>query len=271
MNQLTQVRRAAGAQWHRIARVGLAARIVGAMFGLATLISLLAIGRAAHRATTVALGPIRGLPTTAELTSTDGLAACLRSSGVLLGVVIVAMAASVVGGDFERGTIRLWLVFQPSRPAHLAGTVGALAAFAAAAVTVVAALTIPLSYLLAAWRGVDTSAWSEPDAWVTFGGAVVAAIAAALAWVVIGAAVATLSRSVSLSITCVTTLVIVESIVASAWARADRWLPATTIANLAAGGSADQPLARAAAVTAVTAAAAHVAATLVVRRRDVTQ
>jgi len=271
MNELTRTRRAFAGHWSRLQRLDLFVKISASMLGLTALISLLAIGRAEHRQASVAIGPIRGLPTVTQLASADGLAACLRSSGVLLGIVIVALTASVVAGDFERGVIRLWLVRQPSRTAHLSGVTAALAVFSSAAVLLVAAVTVPMSWALATWRGVDTAAWWSGAGWSTFAGAVAAAVAAAIAWVMVGAAIAVISRSVSLSITCITTLVIVESIAASAWAAADRWLPATTIANLAAGGSADQPFRRAAVVTVTVAVAALTVGYASIHRRDVTQ
>lgn len=264
-------RRAFAGHWHRLCRFGLFARVTGTMFGLTTLISLLAVGRASHRRSSVALGPIRGLPTEDELASASGLAACLEASGVLLGIVAVAITASVVAGDFERGVIRLWLVRQPNRLSHLVGAAGALAVFVSGAVVVIAASTVPVAACLANWFDVESARWWSSSGAEALLGALACGIAAALAWVAIGTALAAISRSVSLTITCVTTLVIIESIASSAWQRADQWLPATTVANLAAGGSPHQSVWRALAVTAAIVTLAGGLAGTLISRRDITE
>lgn len=263
--------RSARGQWRRVGRLDLFLRAVAGMVGLSTIIGLLVHGRAPQRRMTVDIGPIRGLPTLLDVETVEGLTATARTSSVVFGIVALAVTASVIGGDYDHGTIRLWLVRQADRRAHVTGLTASLTGLLVAAYTPAFLVSLPVSFGLAAWRGIDTGAWTSADAVGSAAGAWLGGAAAVVTWVVIGAAVAALTRSAALTITTMTTTVVLESIVSSAWASSERWLPETTLANLAVGGSPTQSQGAALALAVAYGAVALVAALATVARRDVNE
>lgn len=224
-------------QWHRLGRSRVIAGTAGAMVALSALVAVLAFGRAGNRSASVDIGPIRGLPTLAELATADGVSAVMRTSSVMCGIVALALTAMAIGGDYASGMIRLWLVRHPARGSHLAGLTAAVLGVAWVAYTAATLVSLPLSIALAAWQDVDTSAWFTLGAAGELALTWLVGLMAIAAWVAIGVMLAVITRSSSMTITAMTTLVVVESMVSSAWRGAERWLPETTLANLAAGGS----------------------------------
>jgi ABC-type transport system involved in multi-copper enzyme maturation permease subunit len=215
-------------------------------------------------------GPGVSFPSAAELAGPGGSVAGLAAAANLLGVVTLAFWAILTATDYSTGLIRLLASAQPRRGRLLAGKLGALALSTAG--TSVVALVACLAAAPAAARsaGIDTAAWSD-DVLPTVLGAWVNLLCALLVWGVVGFVLATLSRSAAVAISVgVGYVLVVEAVIEAAVGSAADWLPGTTLAALAQGGSASLPYLGALGLGAAYTALGVAVAALVVRRRDIT-
>jgi ABC-2 type transport system permease protein len=182
-------------------------------------------------------GPGTAFPSLAELTSADGLVSGLSSAASFFGVVMLAFWAISAASDYTTGLIRLLASAQPRRWKLLAGKVGALMLWTAAATTLALVVTTVVAPIGADAAGVSTELW-ETGAAGTLARAWIDLYAALLVWGTIGLVLATVTRSSSIAIACgVGYVLIVESVVRAAVSGLGDWLPGQTLTALAQGGT----------------------------------
>jgi ABC-2 type transport system permease protein len=86
------------------------------------------------------------------------------------GIVALALFASNLAGEFNKGTLRMLFVTEPHRLKVLAGKLLALSSFVAAAIAATLASASALA-LMASRVGVETAAWWTTDGLAAIGAA----------------------------------------------------------------------------------------------------
>lgn len=201
------------------------------------------------------------------LTEADGILGGLTLASSMIGIIALALFALSVARDFELGTIRVLLVFEPKRLRFLAGKLAALTAVIVASVTAAAIVASILGLALSGHADIDTSSWSAPATLATYANITIGA----LMWGIFGAAIAVVARSASVAITAgVAYFLVGENLLSLLWDNAGDWLPAGMLDTFMSGGSADVAYLAAAALLATYGAAATTTLFAVFARRDIT-
>jgi ABC-2 type transport system permease protein len=130
----------------------------------------------------------------------EGSVLVVTDMAAFLGIVALALFASNLAGEFNKGTIRMLFVTEPNRLKVLAGKLLALTTFVAAAIAAALAASIGAGALMAARVGVETSAWWTADGLSAIGAAYINLTAAALVPALLGATIAMLTRSTTIAI-----------------------------------------------------------------------
>ncbi|MEO0495039.1 MAG: ABC transporter permease subunit, partial [Actinomycetota bacterium] len=169
------------------------------------------------------------------LAEPDGVIGGLILASSMIGIIALALSALSVARDFELGTIRVLLVYQPNRLRFLAGKLAALTTVVIASVTTAAIVAGILGLALSGSTDVDTAAWSAPATLATY----VNLTIGALLWGLFGAAIAVVARSASTAITAgVAYFLVGENLLSLVWDNAGDWLPAGLLDTFVSGGSA---------------------------------
>lgn len=221
----------------RTRRPGVVLGWLGLTLLFAVLINSVLFSIVADSAGTPQDGPGVAFPSLAELRSADGLVAGMASGASFFGIVALAFWAIVAATDYTTGLIRLLVTAQPSRWRLLAGKVGALVLWTAAATTVALVACVVVAPIGAGSAGIDTGAWDDAAAstlvraWLDLFGALVV-------WGTIGLVLATVLRSSSIAIGAgVGYVLVVEPVVEAAAQGVGDWLPGNTLTALAQGGT----------------------------------
>ena len=215
-------------------------------------------------------GPGVAFPSVAELESADGLVAGMASGASFFGIVTLAFWAIVAATDYTTGLIRLLASAPAGRWRLLAGKVGALVLWTAAATSVALVVSVIVAPLGASSAGIDAGAWQDAAAstlaraWLDLFGALVA-------WGSIGLVLATVLRSSSIAIGGgVGYLLVVEPVIEAAAPGLADWLPGNVLTALAQGGTGAVPYGAALALGALYVLGGIGLALGAVIRRDVT-
>ncbi len=149
----------------------------------------------------------------------------------------MALFASNLAGEFNKGTIRMLFVTEPNRLEVLAGKLLALSSFVAAAIAATLATSIGAGALMANRVGLETAAWWTADGLAAIAATYLNLTAAALVPALIGATIAVLTRSTTIAISVgLGWFILAEALIGAFWNGLSRWGPAAVSVALATGG-----------------------------------
>ena len=235
--------RAFRSEWIKLSRRNTMIGFTGAMVGITLLFTFMAF--MSVRGTNVGLdeqGP-EAFVTSAVLSLADGSMFAMTQVAVFIGIIALALFASSLAGEFNRGTIRMLFVTEPKRIKLLAGKLSALASFVALGVGATLVASVALGAVLAAGAGVDTTAWWTSEGLSAMGSTYVSVTGSALLTALIGAALALLTRSAAIAISVgAAYFVLGEALVSAFWTPLAKWGPAAIANALATGGEAGTTL-----------------------------
>ncbi|MHB8605667.1 MAG: hypothetical protein ACYDCK_10475 [Thermoplasmatota archaeon] len=230
-------------------------------------------------ATVTAVAPVpgggprggEGFPTFARLQASDGFLVPLANAGQFIGIISLVFFAGEFAAEYTNATLKMAFVREPRRLVFLAGKFAALSLLIALAVVAAVIVVVPLAWALAAYRGIDTSAW-----W-SLGGATAALhttlrfAAAAIAQGLLGMMLALVFRAAPAAIGIgMAYTIAVEPIITLVWNDGRQWLPGAAISAFAAGGTVTLDFARAAWLVLAYAIAFAIVSGALIERRDVT-
>jgi ABC-2 type transport system permease protein len=214
-------------------------------------------------------GPANHLTVTlADLTAADGYVIGVDPGATVIGVVVMTFFAATFGADYTHGTLRNLLVRGPRRTLLLTGRLLALLSFTAAGLVVSVAAAVAAAWIAAPSFDVNTGAWSA--VFTESAASWAALLVAAVGWGTIGAALATVLRSVAAAVAVGVVWVLpVESSLSAVWDRSGRWLPGAVFDAAAGQGTNALSLTTAIALVVVYTAIAYVGAAWLLKSRDV--
>lgn len=256
------------AEWRKLRRpslfVGTMAAIVGASALVTSLLFLLidsAQGNAREGQ----------MITRASLELPHGLSIGFSSSAGLLGLVALCIFASQTAQEYTHGTLRNLLVRQPRRLTLLLGKFLAMCLFALISVILSAIVSITLAFALSGKAKVVTTAWSTSDARIGVLHTFVNVLVSVIAYGTIGMILGLLLRSPISAISIgVAWLLVVENIIAATVKHSGKWLPGQLMNTIAAGGDFNATYSHALLVLFAYLAVGVLVASVLFRRRDVT-
>ncbi len=223
--------RAFTSEWVKLSRPTTLFGFGGTMIGFTLLFTILAFESAGGR-------NIDLVVTTSMLSTHEGSILVVTDMAVFLGIVALALFASNLAGEFNKGTIRMLFVTEPNRLKVLAGKLLALTSFVAAAIAATLAVSIAGGALMASRVGVETAAWWTTDGLAAIGAASINLTAAALVPALIGATIAVLTRSTTIAVSVgLGWFILAETLIGAFWDGLARWGPAAVSTALAVGGT----------------------------------
>jgi ABC-2 type transport system permease protein len=245
-------------------RVVVITSIVGMVFSVAAAAIVLSSASATP-------DPRRPGPSLESLSDAGGGTEVFTTAASFAGTFLFVVFVGAIAAEFSRGTVRAMLLRQPNRLGLLAGKVGALLAFAAAALAGTEMLTWATARLLAPSQDVSTADWTSVAAL----GQAAADYGNVLLWVtgyaVLGLALAVVLRSVPVALAVgIAWAGPIEHLVQEAWAGAGRVFPGLLLEAFVAGGTPEVSAGRALAIIAVYGTVAVAIAGTLFVRRDVT-
>ena len=236
----------------------------------AVLINTVMFSNASSGSGQAARGPGVAFPSAQTLQGADGLVAGLGSAATILGVVTLSFWALATATDYSSGLIRVLAAAQPRRWRLLAGKVAALVTATAVVTTVALMANVIAAPLAARSAGLSTQRWSHHVAGTLLGGWLHLFLAL-FVWGIVGLALAVAARSSAVAISVgVGYVLVVESIVSSAFEGIRNWLPGATLTALAQGGTTEVSMTTALTVAMLYTGAAMALSMLVLSRRDIT-
>jgi ABC-type transport system involved in multi-copper enzyme maturation permease subunit len=175
----------------------------------------------------------------AVLSLSDGSVFAITQVASFLGIIALALFASNLAGEFNKGTIRMLFVTEPNRLKVLAGKLAGLASFVAVGVAATLAASVGLGAVLASGAGVDITAWWTAEGLSAIGAGYLNITAAVLVPGLIGATLAVITRSAAITISVGAAYFILgEALVSAFWDALGQWGPSVAANVLATGGSA---------------------------------
>ncbi|MFD8384126.1 ABC transporter permease [Streptomyces sp. NPDC059679] len=217
------------------------------------------------------MSPNSMTPTLETFAGAGGGTEVFRAVAAFSGTLVFALFVGLFSLEFSRGTYRTMLFRQPKRTSLLIGRLGALLAFAAAALACGEVATWLAARFVASGYDVSTDAWTGADAL----GAAVTDYASVLAWVtgyaVLAMLIAVLLRSVPLALAVgIAWAGPAEHLIGDAWDPGRRFFPGLLLETLGQGGTSEVSMARALLTVAAYVVVAAAVAGTVFARRDVT-
>lgn len=263
--------RAFKSEWIKLSRRTTLLGFGGAMVGFAALLTVLVfLSAGGTEVMEEGRGPA-SFATVAALSVTDGSIVAFTHSATFLGIIALALFASNLAGEFGKGTIRMLFVTEPRRLRVLWGKLAALGSFVAGWLAVALGVSVGIGALLGPNQGVETAAWFTADGLGVILGAYLNMTLAVLVVGLIGALLATLSRSAALAISAgAAYILIVEPLVGAFWETISNWGPAAAFSAFAEGGSTAIAYATAGVLLAVYGGLSLAASSTILSRRDVT-
>ncbi len=216
-------------------------------------------------------GPFGVAPGPEELAAPGGWIIGIYSASSFIGLIALAIFATNIARDYEKGTIRILLVTEPNRFLLFFGKLLALSSFVVLITAGAAAVTAIVSLALAPGENIPVDAWlSWPgirDLLVGFANISLATII----WGLIGGVLAITTRSAAISISAgVGFLLIFELLIGQFAESIGTKLPATVLGALASGGTFNIEYSTALILSLAYGAASIIVAFLIFIRRDVT-
>lgn len=254
----------------RLRRQGFLIGWFGLTAVMAALINFVMFQFSKQGATPPANGPGVTFPTSAQLLSAHGIVAGMAAVSSILGVITLSFWAISATSDYNTGLVRILVSAHPRRWQLIAGKWLALALYNAGATLLALIITLVTAPIAAQAGGYQPTAWGT-DLPTILLSATVNLFGAMLVWGTIGLALATLTRSAGIAIGVgVGYVLLLESVLKAAASSIGDWLPGTTIAAIASGGTPNLSYDGALALGALYIAAAFLASLLVFQRRDIT-
>jgi ABC-2 type transport system permease protein len=208
--------------------------------------------------------------TVAMLEASDGMFAGLQNAAGMLGIVALALWAVSASSDYANGLIRLLVQAEPSRLRLLFGKIVALTAFTCVATLVTTLVVLLVSPSIAGLADVSTDAWNTGLLRTAAAGYLHLTLAALL-WGVVGLCLGIVTRSSAMAISVgVGYLLVFEGLMGMVMENAAKWLPGSSFAAIASGGTVDVTYATALVLAAGYGIAALAITAVVFRRRDIT-
>lgn len=229
-------------EWIKLSRRNMWLGFGGAMMGFTLLFTVLMFLSVGGTDTGLDEG---GVPFVTEevLSLADGSLFAISQMAIFLSIIVLALFASNVAGEFNKGTIRMLFVTEPSRLKVLTGKLAALASFVGVWVAATLAASIAVGALLASGAGVDTTAWWTSEGLAAIGAGYLNITGAALVAGLLGATVAVLTRSAAIAISVgAAYFMLGESLISTFWKALGEWGPAAVSNALATGGAAGTSL-----------------------------
>lgn len=263
------MKRAALSEWLKLRRPGMLAALAAAI-AVTTLATIIGVTSAGESDSKHGFASATQL-THRQLISSHGLATALGGASLLLGVIVLAVVAASVAGEYSAGTLRNLLIRQPHRRRLLLGKLLALAIVIALAVIIVSLFADAGGIIAAGSKGINTGAWTSASGIGCLLAAEGELIASTLGWGLLGATLAIVFRSPVVAIGAgVLYALPLENAIGGIGSGVSRWLPGKLLAAIAAGGNGTASLSAAAITIAVYAAIALALCIRLFTRRDVT-
>ena len=212
----------------------------GVMAGFAALVSIFIYTAARTGGATFppTAGQGAGFATTGQIARPGGFLTALATVSRPAGVVLLALWAIAVAGDYSTGLIRIVVQAYPKRVNLLAGKIAALGVFTLMASTITFLVVVFLARPLARLEGIQVDGWKTDFVSHFFKGYFDFTVVA-LVWGLIGLMLAVLTRSAAMAIGIgVGFLLVVESLITIVAPAAGKYLPGGTLNTLVAGGTA---------------------------------
>ena len=230
--------RAFRSEWIKLSRRNTMLGFGGAMVGLTLLFTLLAFLSVGGANVDLDGGQTEAFVTADVLSLSDGSVFAVTNLASMLGVVALALFASSMAGEFNKGTIRMLFVTEPNRLKVLAGKLAALVSFVVVGLAATMIASVGIGALLAPGAGVDTSAWWTTEGLAAIGTTYLNITGAVLIPGLIGAAIAVLTRSAAIAISVGAAYFILgEALIAGFWDTLGQWGPSAVSNALAVGGT----------------------------------
>ena len=216
-------------------------------------------------------GPFGIAPGPEQLAASDGWIIGIYSASSFIGLIALAIFATNIARDYEKGTIRILLVVEPNRFRLFMGKLLALSSLVVIITGGAAVVTVLASLGLAPGENISVDAWLSwqgiRDLLIGFANISLATII----WGLIGGVLAITTRSAAISISAgVGFLLIFELLIAQFVESVGTKLPATVLGALASGGTFTVEYSTALIISLVYGAASVILSTLIFVRRDVT-
>jgi len=229
--------RAFRSEWVKLSRRNTLIGFGGAMVGFSLLFTILAFVNVGGGDVDLEGGSAEEFVTAAVLSLPEGSVFAITNVAGFLGIIALALFASNLAGEFNKGTIRMLFVTEPNRLKVLAGKFAALASFVALGVAATLVVSVGAGALLAPGVGVETSAWWTPDGLAAIGSTYLNLTAAALVPALIAGTIAVLTRSASIAISVgAAWFILGEMLIGSFIDSLSVWGPAAITNALAVGG-----------------------------------
>jgi ABC-2 type transport system permease protein len=240
--------------------------------GLMTVLGLIATTIVFATAGKSFVGP-PGAPkgvTVAALEASGGMFVGLQSAASMMGIIALVIWAIAVTSDYSSGMIRQLVQAEPSRLRLLAGKVVALAVLTCFATLVTTVVVLVVSPSIAGMSGVSTDAWRTGLFHAVVDGYVSLTLAALL-WGVVGLFVGVVTRSSGVAVGVgIGYLIAFEGLAGMLLDSGSKWLPGSSFAAVASGGTTDMTYGTALLLAAGYALVAIGAAAATFLRRDIT-
>ena len=234
--------RAFRSEWVKLSRRNMLLGFGGAMLGFTLLFTVLVFMSVGGTDTGLDEGG-EIFVTGAMLSLPDGSLFTITQMAIFLGIIVLALFASNLAGEFNKGTIRMLFVTEPNRLKVLAGKLAALASFVAVWVAATVIASVAVGAVLASGAGVDTAAWWTGEGLAAIGAGYLNVTGAALVAGLVGAALAVVTRSAAIAISVgAAYFMLGESLISTFWDPLAEWGPAAVANALATGGAAGTSL-----------------------------
>lgn len=216
-------------------------------------------------------GPFGIAPGLEQLAAPDGWIIGIHSASSFIGLIALAIFATNLARDYEKGTIRILLVVEPNRFRFFIGKLLALSSFVVLITAGATVVTMLASLALAPGENIPVDAWLSwqgiRELFIGFANISFATII----WGLIGGILAITTRSAAVSISAgVGFLLIFELLIGQFAESIGTKLPATVLGALASGGTSLIEYSTALMISLAYGAASIIVASLIFIRRDVT-
>ncbi len=216
-------------------------------------------------------GPFGIAPGPEQLAAPDGWIIGIHSASSFIGLIALAIFATNIARDYEKGTIRILLVAEPNRFRLLIGKLLTLSSFIILITAGATVVTMLASLVLAPGENIPVDAWFSwqgiRELLIGFANISLATII----WGLIGGVLAITTRSAAISISGgVGFLLIFELLIGQFVESVGTKLPATVLGALASGGTFIIEYSTALILSLAYGAASITVASLIFIRRDVT-
>jgi len=209
-------------------------------------------------------------PTVESISLANGVVVSFQQVPVLPGIIALCIFAAQMAQEYTYGTLRNLLVRQPSRMKILAGKYISMSIFGLLIVAASAITSIGVSYGLADWAGVNTTAWSSAEGTQAITETLVNVSIAVIIYGTIGMILGILLRSPISSIALgVIWFLILDNILSGVLSASAKWLPGQLIDSLTRGGTDSISYDRSATLLAIYVGISALVAAILFKRRDV--